>query len=77
MDELPPTLEPDEIYRITHYKRPAEQLRALAQAGIPAVRRHDNTVLVLRAHANNPPAPSELPRPQLRPIHGKTPTNRK
>ena len=37
-----------EIITITHRKRPKEQLPALAALGIPATRRHDNTVCVLR-----------------------------
>jgi hypothetical protein len=60
-----PTLSPEEIYNITHYRRPAEQLRALAQLGIPAVRRHDNTICVLRAHVNNPPTTDNRPRLRL------------
>lgn len=63
--ELAPTLSPDEIYALTHYKRPAEQLRELAALGIPARRRHDNTICVLRAHVYNPPAKPEPPRPRL------------
>lgn len=42
-------LSPDEIVAITHRKRPAEQLRDLLALGIPARRRHDNTICVLRA----------------------------
>ena len=44
------TLSADEIADITHYKRPAEQLRLLLKMGIPASRRPDNTVCVLRMH---------------------------
>lgn len=55
------TLSADEIYQITHYKLPKQQLRALREMGIPAqVRKIDNTVCVLRAHLTNPvsmPAP--------------------
>jgi hypothetical protein len=47
-------LSPEEIERITHYKRAAEQLRELAELGIQAKRRRDNTVCVLRAHAMQP-----------------------
>jgi hypothetical protein len=49
-----PVLSPAEIYEITHYRRAAEQLRELDALGIPAKRRHDNTVCVLRMHATQP-----------------------
>lgn len=65
-EELTPALTESEIYDLTHYRRPAEQMRALARLGIPAVRRHDNTVCVLRVHLNAPAAKPEPPRPQLR-----------
>lgn len=61
-----PTLSPEEIYNITHYRRTAEQLRALARLGIPAERRHDNTVCVLRMHMAAPPAKPQPARPQLK-----------
>lgn len=64
--ELDPTLSPEELYKITHYKRGAEQLRVLAQLGIPAVRRHDNTICVLRVHAYSPPSQPEPQRPRLK-----------
>lgn len=38
-----------EIFTITHRKRAQEQLRDLIALGIPATRRHDNTICVLRA----------------------------
>lgn len=60
-----PTLTPEEIYDITHYKRPAEQLRELASLGIPAKRRHDNTVCVLRVHYHQHQKP-EPERPKLK-----------
>lgn len=63
---MEPTLSPDEIYNITHYRRTAEQMRVLAQLGIPAERRHDNTVCVLRMHLVAPAARSTPPRPQLK-----------
>lgn len=48
-------LSPEEIYAITHYKRPKEQLAALLAMGIPAhLRKVDHTVCVLRAHVTNP-----------------------
>lgn len=42
-------LSVDEIVNITHRKRPVEQLRDLIALGIPAVRRYDNTICVLRS----------------------------
>lgn len=42
-------LSREEIFTITHRKRPLEQLRDLIALGIPATRRHDNTICVLRA----------------------------
>ena len=60
-----PTLTEDEIYDLTHYKRPAEQIRALTRLGIQATRRHDNTVCVVRAHLHAPQK-IESPRPQLK-----------
>lgn len=65
MTDLAPILSPDEIYDLTHYRRAAEQMRELAALGIPARRRHDNTVCVLRAHVHNPPAKPDAPRPRL------------
>jgi hypothetical protein len=51
-------LSPEEIYAITHYKRPKEQLAALRAMGIPAhLRKVDHTVCVLRAYVTNPGAP--------------------
>lgn len=48
-------LSPEEIYAITHYKRPKEQLAALLAMGIPAhLRKVDHTVCVLRVHVTNP-----------------------
>lgn len=65
MNTVKVELTPDEIYDITHYKRAAEQLRTLRELGIPARRRHDNTVCVLRMHtltvaANQPSAAPTL-----------------
>lgn len=47
-------LTPDEIYTLTHCKRAKEQLRELARMRIPATRRIDNTVCVLRMYVTNP-----------------------
>lgn len=41
-------LSAEEIYELTRYKRPAEQMRVLGDLGIRARRLHDNTVRVLR-----------------------------
>ncbi|MES2148633.1 MAG: DUF4224 domain-containing protein [Pseudomonadota bacterium] len=50
-------LSVDEIVMITHRVRAAEQLRDLKEMGIPAtLRRHDNTVCVLRMYVTVPPA---------------------
>jgi len=65
-EQLDPRLSPEEIYGLTHYKRPAEQLRELAALGIPARRQHDNTICVLRAHVHNPPTKAMPERPRLK-----------
>jgi hypothetical protein len=39
-----------EIKEMTGYSRPAFQIKCLKELGIPARRRPDNTVLVLRMH---------------------------
>lgn len=58
-------LSPEEIVSITHRKRPAEQLRDLVALGIPATRRHDNTICVLRADVTGRRAANaEVARPQ-------------
>lgn len=50
-----PTLTDAEIFNITHRKRPKEQMRDLIEMGIPAfLRKHDNTVCVLRMHVTVP-----------------------
>jgi hypothetical protein len=64
-EAMAPTLTAEEIYDLTHYRRPAEQIRALARLGILATRRHDNTVCVVRAHLSVSPK-IEPPRPQLK-----------
>lgn len=53
-----------EIIELTHYRRAHEQLRQLREMGIPATRRHDNTVLVLRMHLMHPAAAAPLAAPQ-------------
>lgn len=50
-------LSEEEIVEITHRKRPKEQLKDLIDMGIRAtLRKHDNTVCVLRAYVTNPAA---------------------
>jgi hypothetical protein len=44
------TLTQAELIELTHYQRPAHQLRFLKEIGIPAKKRADNTILVFRAH---------------------------
>lgn len=55
-----------EIIELTHYRRPAEQLRQLLLLGIPAMRLRDNTVRVLRMHLIHPATVPTAPRPQLK-----------
>ena len=47
-------LSPEEIYSLTHCKRAKEQLRELERMRIPATRRVDNTVCVLRMYVTVP-----------------------
>lgn len=54
-----------ELYELTRYRRPAEQLRELAKLGVPARRMRDNKVCVLRMHLHAPAAPSPTIRPTL------------
>lgn len=59
-----PTLPPEsglslseaEIKEITGYSRPAYQLKVLASLGVPARKRPDNSILVLRMHLMHPTA---------------------
>jgi hypothetical protein len=50
------TLSPAELKSVTGYAKPIFQLRVLKELGIPARRRPDNTVLVLRMHMLHPSA---------------------
>ncbi|MES2346298.1 MAG: DUF4224 domain-containing protein [Pseudomonadota bacterium] len=64
-------LSDEEIEGITHCKRAKEQLRELERMNIPATRRVDNTVLVLRMYVTVPgAAPAAVPaandEPQLK-----------
>jgi hypothetical protein len=54
---MTPECTAEELRRITGYTRPAEQLRELRALGVPARRRPDGSVLVLRGHLERPPAP--------------------
>lgn len=57
-------LSEQEIIDLTHYRRAKEQLRKLAELGIPANRLRDNTVRVLRMHLIHPGAMVPAPAPQ-------------
>lgn len=59
-----------EIFEITHRKRPIEQLRDLLALGIPATRRHDNTICVLRADVTTRRTAANAPeaRPQRKSV---------
>jgi hypothetical protein len=50
----PLDLTEQELVNITGYARPSNQLRVLKDLGIPARRRPDNTILVLRMHMLHP-----------------------
>jgi hypothetical protein len=50
------TLSAAELKNVTGYAKPVFQLRVLKELGIPARRRPDNTVLVLRMHMLHPSA---------------------
>ncbi|WP_248321984.1 DUF4224 domain-containing protein [Caballeronia sp. Sq4a] len=56
--ETPLELTEDELERITGYKRPSKQMEMLKSLGIPARRRPDNSLLVMRMHCI---APAQLP----------------
>jgi hypothetical protein len=47
-------LPEQEVRELTGYERPSNQLKMLKSLGIPARRRPDNTVLVLRMHLMTP-----------------------
>lgn len=57
-------LSDQEIIELTHYRRPAEQLRKLKELGVPAIRLRDNTVRVLRMHLIHPTHVSPVTTPQ-------------
>lgn len=62
MSEL--ALSDIEIREITGYVRPSLQMEVLRSLGIPARRRPDNTVLVMRMHCIHPAATITAPPPQ-------------
>lgn len=57
-----------EIHEITGYARPTKQLEVLKSLGIPARRRPDNSVLVLRMHMVHPATVAAADEPKLKPI---------
>ena len=87
VDELPPNLEfempeafdrldlsQEEIIQLTGYRWPTKQIEMLESMGVPARRRLDNSVFVLRAHCMRPMAPqpqTEQAKPKLRLIKRK------
>lgn len=72
--EQPLELTEQEIIRMTGYRQAIKQVETLTALGIPARKRPDNTVLVLRVHCLYPVAPVETPardRPRLKPVTRK------
>lgn len=63
----PLILSEKELATITGYARPSNQLRVLQELGIPARRRPDNTVLVMRMHCLHP-VTIKANEPKLKPI---------
>jgi len=61
-------LSEDEVAKITGYSRPSNQLRVLGDLGIPARRRPNNTVLVMRMHCLYPAAALPDAKPKLKSI---------
>lgn len=67
MSAQPIALTDDELKELTGYSRPAYQLRILKGLGIPARRRPDNSVLVMRMHCTTPVALAANDAPKLKP----------
>lgn len=65
VDEL--ALPEHEIRELTGYARPHKQIEVLKSLGIPARRRPDNSVLVLRMHLRNPVQVAANDTPKLKP----------
>lgn len=59
-------LSEDELYDLTRYRRPSNQLKMLQSLGIPARMRVDNTVLVLRMHLQYPTSMQSERKPELK-----------
>jgi len=59
-------LSEEELYDLTRYRRPSNQLKMLQSLGIPARMRVDKTVLVLRMHLQYPPSMQTEQKPQLK-----------
>ncbi|MFM0218235.1 DUF4224 domain-containing protein [Paraburkholderia caledonica] len=67
-------LTEEEIVRMTGYRRPGKQIETLKSLGIPARRRPDNSVLVMRVHCIYPvgaPERAANDRPKLKSISRK------
>ncbi|WP_321814618.1 MULTISPECIES: DUF4224 domain-containing protein [unclassified Paraburkholderia] len=72
--DQPLELTEDEIVRMTGYRRAGKQIETFKELGIPARKRIDNTVLVLRVHCLYPVASPERTahdKPKLKPIARK------
>lgn len=61
-------LSEQELREITGYSRAQKQMQMLESLGIPAKRRRDNSVLVLRMHFIHPVTLTLNPEPKLKPI---------
>lgn len=62
-------LSEQELVETTGYRRPTGQMRILKELGIPARRRPDNTILVLRMHMAHPASmPTATNAPKLKSI---------
>jgi hypothetical protein len=60
------TLSKDELIELTRYHRANNQLQFLKELGIPAKKRRDNTVCVLRMHCLNFASNDSLRQPTLK-----------
>ncbi|MDR3386858.1 MAG: DUF4224 domain-containing protein [Rudaea sp.] len=72
--DYPIELTDEELVRMTGYRRPGKQIETLKSLGIPALRRPDNTVLVMRVHCIYPvgsPERAANDRPKLKSISRK------
>lgn len=67
MSAQPIALTDDELRELTGYSRPAYQIRILKALGIPARRRPDNSVLVMRMHCTTPVSLAANDAPKLKP----------